>query len=790
MNQPDDIGKLQERIATLEEESAEFHRQLDELEEEHQKLERVRRQWTATLDAVKDPVFVHDEAFRIIRANEAYARQAGLPVKKVIGKPYWQVFPKQKEPLPGCHKATLAQKGDTNEELSLPSGQHFHSRSFCQQEDGAFQCIHILEDITDRVKLQEALEREHMQTQQYLEVAGVMLILLGRRGNVQMINRMGCEILGLAEKDILGKNWFDHFLPEQAREGAKAVFDRLMSGDIKPVEFFENPVISSDGQEHLIAWHNVLIRDRHGEPAFVLSSGNDITEFRRTQQAAQASEEQFHLLFNTIADAIFIHDTTGRILRTNLTARDRLGYSKEELLEMRVTDIDTAEFAALLPDRIKTLLAHGQAVFESAHVCRNGKIIPVEISARVIQYHGTSAIISVVRDISESKRSKQLLENSNRALRILSAVNEAVVRADDEYRLLNKICQTIVDEGGYRLAWIGYAEKDENKTVRPVAHAGHEAGYLHGIHISWSDNESGLGPIGTAIRTGKPCVIHDILHDPKFALWRQRACKRGYTSSIALPLKSNGEVFGALNIYAGSQTTFGADEMHLLEEMAGDIAYGITALRTSIAHGRQQKALEEQQIALKMSLTGTVSAAARLIEARDPYTAGHQTRVAKLAVAIARELGWEKERIEGLQLGAMIHDIGKIKIPADILTKPGRLTAIEFELIKSHPGTGYEILKDIAFPWPVAGIVHQHHERIDGSGYPQGLMGDQIIEEAKIVGVADVVEAMASHRPYRASLGVEAALAEIEAGRGIRYDEEIANACLRLIKEKGLDPLA
>ena len=787
MGSSEQIAELQQRLAALEEESAGLRRQLVELESKHRKLEQIRRQWTATLDAVKDPVFVHDEQFRIIRANEAYARQAGKPVKEVIGKPYWQVFPKRDDPLPGCRKATLAQQGDTNEELTLASGRHFHSRSFCQKEGGAYQCTHILEDITDRLKLQEALEREHQQSQQYLEVAGVMLLLLGRRGNVKMINRMGCDILGLAEKDILGKNWFDNFLPEKDREKVRATFDKLMSGEVKQAEFYENPIISVNGREHLIAWHNVLIRDMHGEPAFVLSSGNDITEFRRSQQAAKTSEEQFRMLFDTIADAVFIHDLSGRILQVNRTACERLGYAHDELLAMNMAGINTAEYMTIATAQAEALGHQGQQMFESAHRCRDGIVIPVEVSARSMQFNGKPAIVSVARDTSERKRSEQLLENTNRALRILSAVNEAVVRARDEYRLLSRICEIIVEYGGYRMAWIGFAEKDEAKTVRPVAHAGHEEGYLQGIHISWADNEFELGPTGTAIRTGKPCLVNDIQGDPRFALWRQRACKRGYAASIALPLKLNESTLGALNIYADSSAEFSADETRLLEEMADDIAYGISSLRTSIAHQQQQQALEENQIALKMSLTGTVSAAASLIEARDPYTAGHQQRVAKLSVAIAQELGWSERRIEGLQLGAMIHDIGKIKIPADILSKPGRLTQIEYELIKSHPGTGYDILKNIAFPWPVAGIVHQHHERIDGSGYPQGLIGEQIIEEAKIVAVADVVESMASHRPYRPALGSEAAMAEIEEGKGIRYDTEIAEACLRLLKGKGLN---
>ena len=785
----DQIAELQQRIAVLMEESAELRRQLTELEAEHRKLEQIRRQWTATLDAVKDPVFVHDENFRVIRANAAYARHAGMSVQEIIGKPYWQIFPKRDEPLPGCQNAMTEQTTETDEDLTLTSGRQFHSRAFCRHDNDLYQCIHILEDVTEKRKLQLQLEQEHEQMQQYLEVAGVILLLLGRRGSVQIINRMGCDILGYAKKDILGKNWFDHFLPERVRKETRAVFESLIAGNTKPVEFHETPVLCRDGKERLIAWHNVLIRDQHGEPAFTLSSGNDITEFRQSQQAAKASEEQFHLLFDTIADAVFIHDMNGRILQVNRTACDRLGYSFDELLSMNMANINTAKHKALSSVRSEALEQNGQHVFESAHRCRDGTVIPVEVSARTMQYAGEPAVVSVARDTSERKQSEQLLENTNRALRILSAINEAVVRATSEIRLLDQICQAIVDNGGYRMAWIGYLEKDEEKSIRPIAHAGHEDGYLRGIHISWGDNEWGHGPTGTAVRTGKPCFIQNIQNDKNFAPWRERAGIRGYASMITLPLRSNGHIFGALSIYADSISRFSENEIHLLEEMADDIAYGIMSLRTSIAHRRQQKTLEEQQLALKASLTGTVSAAARLIEARDPYTAGHQMRVSRLAVAIARELGWDEERIEGLQLGALIHDIGKIKIPADILSKPGRLTTIEFELIKSHPVTGYEILKNIAFPWPVAGIVYQHHERIDGSGYPQGLTGDKIIDEAKIVAVADVVEAMSSHRPYRASLGCEAALKEIEAGKGIRYDAKIADACLRLMREKGLNPL-
>ncbi|MFC2165222.1 PAS domain S-box protein [Acidobacteriota bacterium] len=181
-------------------------------------------------------------------------------------------------------------------------------------------------------------------------------------------------------------------------------------------------------------------------------------------------------------------------------------------------------------------------------------------------------------------------------------------------------------------------------------------------------------------------------------------------------------------------------------------------------------------------LEGSIQAIAMTLEMRDPYTAGHQQRVTRLACSIAEELGLPKDQIEGLYFAGLIHDIGKVTIPAEILSKPGRLTETEFSIIKNHPDVAYEILKKIDFPWPVARIVRQHHEYIDGSGYPKGLEGDQILIEAKILTVADVVEAMASHRPYRPSLGIDSALEEIKLGRGKRFDPDVVDTCIKLFE--------
>jgi PAS domain S-box-containing protein len=191
--------------------------------------------------------------------------------------------------------------------------------------------------------------------------------------------------------------------------------------------------------------------------------------------------------------------------------------------------------------------------------------------------------------------------------------------------------------------------------------------------------------------------------------------------------------------------------------------------------------LEKLRKAVNMTIQVMVSA----VEVRDPYTAGHQIRSADLARAIAAEMGLPPEQIEGLRMAGSIHDIGKLSVPAEILSKPTKLSGLEFSLIKEHARRGFEIMKDVESPWPLAEIVLQHHERMDGTGYPQGLTGGNILLEARILAVADVVEAMASHRPYRPALGIDAALEEIEKNKGILYDVEAVEVCLKLFRKKG-----
>lgn len=200
---------------------------------------------------------------------------------------------------------------------------------------------------------------------------------------------------------------------------------------------------------------------------------------------------------------------------------------------------------------------------------------------------------------------------------------------------------------------------------------------------------------------------------------------------------------------------------------------------------RAEEEIKHYIAELEAALMSTVQVATTLSGLRDPYTAGHERRVAEIAVAIGAELGLDERQQEGLRVAGLLHDIGKITVPTEILCKPGKLSALEYQMIQEHPQNGCAVLKDVKFPWQISDIVLQHHERMDGSGYPQGLKGEAILLKARIIAVADVVEAMASHRPYRAALGIDAALAEIESGSGCKFDPAVVQACLKLFREKG-----
>ncbi|MBR7799850.1 HD domain-containing protein [Undibacterium sp. FT137W] len=369
------------------------------------------------------------------------------------------------------------------------------------------------------------------------------------------------------------------------------------------------------------------------------------------------------------------------------------------------------------------------------------------------------------------------MQVENWALSAFAGAVQAISKAETLSDVLSAICTAITTNTPFMLAWIGLAIDDEEKTVRNLGCAGEAEGYLRGVTISWDENSPyGRGPTGICLRSQTVQILSDAAIDQHFSPWLEKASQFGLRSSLSVPLK-HPDGRAALVIYSREPNAFSQHVLPVFESLAVEIANGIEKLTLShkLEHERLERAASQKQ--LDEALYQTIRALALTLESRDPYTAGHEERVADIACAIAQRLGWEPFRIQGLRLAALVHDIGKIAVPSEILTKPSRLNPAEMALIREHPETGYRILKDIPFPWPIARIVREHHEKIDGSGYPQGLKGNEILEESRILAIADIMESMASFRPYRPALGINAALREIRLGAGSQLDASIVDLC-------------
>ncbi len=382
--------------------------------------------------------------------------------------------------------------------------------------------------------------------------------------------------------------------------------------------------------------------------------------------------------------------------------------------------------------------------------------------------------------------SRNETEKRNWAVLAYAQAAIALAHADTANDLIQNVCDAIVKQAPFNIAWVGLAEHDENKTVRVAGLAGSAKAYAQGIVVSWSaDTPRGFGPTGQCIRARQTVLISDTLTDKNFAPWRDRANQYGIRCSVAVPISDGSQTIGALMVNATISEAFTQDEIHLFENLANEIGYGLRAIERRQQLKDEIKKHKATQKQLFKALESTIEAMAKTMEWRDPYTAGHQKRVAGIAVAIGREMGLDEGQLKGIHLGSLVHDMGKVAIPLEILTKPGRLSELEMQMVHQHVQTSFEILKDIPFFWPIAKMVLQHHERLNGMGYPQGLTADQIIIEARILAVADTVEAMSSHRPYRAAIGLDGALLVVQEGRGTLFDEAVVDACLRLFKDQG-----
>lgn len=511
---------------------------------------------------------------------------------------------------------------------------------------------------------------------------------------------------------------------------------------------------------------------------------------RAAEKGLRESEEKFRSLVESSSDWIWEVDEHSVYTYSSPQVYDLLGYTAEEIIGKTPFEIMPPDEAARVKGIFNDIAARGKPLrlLENVNLHKDGRTVFLETSANPFFdsqgiYRGCRGID---RDISERKLAQARIQTLSRIYATLSYTNTTIVRAKNRDELFREICEGAVKYGKFIMAWVGLVDEATHK-VKPVCQSGDMAGYLTNIVISIEDEPHGRGPTGTAIRENRVITVEDFATDERMRPWREAALKNGFHGSAGLPLRFKGKVIGSLTLYSDEPNYFDSDLLALLEEMSVDISFALDNFEREALRQRAEAERATALSQLKKSLDGSIQMAAAVTEMRDPYTAGHQQRVALLATAIARELGLDTAQIEGVHFGGLIHDVGKISIPAEILSKPGHLSDIEFMLIKTHPLAGYNILKSIDFPWPVAKMIMQHHERLDGTGYPGNLKGDEIILEARILMVADVVEAMSSHRPYRPGLGIAAALEEIERARGIYYDPRVVDACLNLFRNKKFD---
>jgi PAS domain S-box-containing protein/putative nucleotidyltransferase with HDIG domain len=447
-------------------------------------------------------------------------------------------------------------------------------------------------------------------------------------------------------------------------------------------------------------------------------------ENARLFENVRRSEHRYRTVLESSADAIVSLDQDMIITGWSTGAEQMLGYTRDEIVgrphDALVSDCaENAEARAFEVVRQQGFVRS----METQRVAKDGRLVEAELS--VTELGSDLGYTVILRDITDRKR------------------------ADAELRRLKEFHERIVQNMAEGIA---IQDRDGRiEYVNPAAAAllGYAPAELTGQHWKQVVNKECWAAIreADARRAGGKSDAYEV----------DLVRKDGTGVPVLVsgsPRFEDGEFAGTLAVFT---------------DMSG--------------HRRAQQQLQASVERLRAAKEGIVQAMTCTIEARDPHTAGHQRRVAHLACAIARELGLPEDQVEGIRMAGLIHDIGKIYAPAEVLSKPGRLSDLEFGLIKTHPQVGYDILKQIDFPWPVARIVLQHHETMDGCGYPHGLSADEILLEARILGVADVIEAMSSHRPYRPALGIDKAMEAISQGRGTRYDESVVDCCLRILRE-------
>jgi len=648
-------------------------------------------------------------------------------------------------------------------------------------------------DVTQLRETEVALRAGELKYRQVVENAAEA-IFVAQDGWIVFLNPATTAVFGHSREELLARPMDDFFHPDD-RDMVLDRYQARMRGEEAPSVYVFR-VVSEVGDVRWVEVKAVRV-DWQGKPA-TLNLLSDISERKRAEEMLQESEERLSLALEATRDGVYDVDLgTGEAYRSPAYTA-MLGYLPADLALTQ--GMETWE-TLLHPDDKESAL-------QTYERCLKGEADDYDMEFRLrtkagdwrwIQSRGRVVhrdpatrnplrLVGTHRDITERRQveleRERLFERQvvlNRVTLALGALTElpAILRS------LHDEARTLLDADGF---FVSRYRKDTGLIT--ALFAIDEGGELDvSTFPPVPLAPEGRGMQSHVLRTAKPLnvpdwiegehkmqTVHHISADGTFTPPPPETERDDCTkSALLVPLMFRGEPIGVLQVQSNRLNAYSDEDVDLLAGL-GNVA------AISIQNALLIAEAEQAERVLRLSLEGTLHAVSAAAETRDPYTAGHQRRVTALAVAIARELGCSDDECDTLRIAGTVHDIGKLGIPSEILSKPGPLSAIELDLIHEHPQTAYDILADVPFPGPVAEIVLQHHERLDGSGYPRGLKGEAISLEARILAVADVVEAMASHRPYRAALGMDKALEEVEKGAGTRYDPEVVKMCLQLFQ--------
>jgi PAS domain S-box-containing protein len=506
----------------------------------------------------------------------------------------------------------------------------------------------------------------------------------------------------------------------------------------------------------------------------------NIFEYKEAEKRAKVLEKEYQKIFENMMDGLVLHklinDKNGHpvdyvLEKVNKAAERILSWKRKDIEGKRATEVYNGDTPFI--ERYAKIAQTGKAEYFVDYYPRFKRWYEIRSFCPKKGYFA-----NIFRDITERKQAEKKIKHLNLVLRAIRSVNQIMVKEKNRERLLKGVCNNLIGTQSYYNAWI--ALLDESGKLETYAEAGIGKAFLPIVEMLKKGELTVCGQ--KALKQQGVVTIKDpistCLECPLIKQYSGR-------SAMTIRLEYNGKIYGLMSVSILVHLADNQEEQSLFKEVAEDIAFSIHNIELDEERIQAGQELQKTHQRLKKTMNAAIDAMSKIIEAKDPYTSGHQQRVSQLTTAIAKELDLSSDKIEGIRITSLIHDIGKIGLPTEILSKPTKLTDIEFNLIKGHSQIGYDILKSIEFSWPIAKIVLQHHERLNGSGYPQGLKGEDIIIEARILGVADVVEAMSSHRPYRPALGIDAALEEISKNKGILYDPEVVDVCLKLFKEKG-----